>query len=116
MALTIYDRYGNPKAEIQPSDSSTQSKEIQGDNVLSLSFTHYSHIALDVDDYVDFLGERYRLAEAARPDQKSLSEWTYNLKLYGIENLIRNFLVINCKYSLKSGPGHSFKNGPPRGV
>ena len=95
MALTIYDRYGNPKAEIQPSDSSTQSKEIQGDNVLSLSFTHYSHIALDVDDYVDFLGERYRLAEAARPDQKSLSEWTYNLKLYGIENLIRNFLVIN---------------------
>ena len=22
----------------------------------------------------------------------------------------------SCKYSLKSGPGRSFKNGPPRGV
>lgn len=104
MALTIYDRYGNPKAEIQPSDSSTQSKEIQGDNVLSLSFTHYSHIALDLDDYVDFLGERYRLPEAARPDQKSLSEWVYDLKLYGIENLIRRMkqkfiiyvIIIQC--------------------
>ena len=24
--------------------------------------------------------------------------------------------LYECKYSLKSGPGHSFKNGPPRGV
>lgn len=24
--------------------------------------------------------------------------------------------LIGCKYSLKSGPGRSFKNGPPRGV
>ena len=36
MSLTIFDRYGNLKAELSPNDSSVQSTEIQGDNVLSL--------------------------------------------------------------------------------
>ena len=56
MLITIYDRVGNFKAEVSPSDSSTQVKEIQGDNVPTLSFTHHDHIALDVDDYCDFEG------------------------------------------------------------
>ena len=82
------------KAEVSPSDSSTQVKEIQGDNVLTLSFTHNEHIALDVDDYCDFEGERYWLTEAYRPEQKSTLEWVYDIKLYGIESMIRNFLVL----------------------
>lgn len=94
MVLTIYDRAGNPRAELSPNDSSTQAKEIQGDNVLTLSFTLYEHVELDVDDYVDFEGERYRLTEQYRPKQVSTREWKYDLKLYGIESLIRNILVI----------------------
>ena len=35
--LTIYDRNGNKRADIAPDDSSTQQKEVQGENVLSLS-------------------------------------------------------------------------------
>lgn len=94
MSLTIFDRYGNPKAEVSPNDSSTQSMEIQSDNVLSLSFTHYDNILLDVDDYVDFGEERYWLCEKYRPKQKSIREWEYNLKLYGAESLLRNILVV----------------------
>lgn len=94
MVLTIYDRAGNPRAELSPNDSSTQAKEIQGDNILTLSFTLYEHVELDVDDYVDFEGERYRLTEQYRPKQVSAKEWKYDLKLYGIESLIRNILVI----------------------
>lgn len=94
MVITIFDRVGNPKADISPGDSSTQATEIQGDNVLTLSFTHYDHIPLDVDDYVDFEGERYWLTEAYRPVQKSTKEWSYDIKLYGIQSLIKNFLVI----------------------
>ncbi len=94
MVLTIYDRAGNPRAELSPNDSSTQAKEIQGDNVLTLSFTLYEHVELDVDDYVDFEGERYRLTERYRPKQVSTGEWKYDLKLYGIESLLRNILVI----------------------
>ena len=61
MVLTIYDRAGNPRAELAPNDSSTQAKAIQGDNVLTLSFTLYEQVEFDVDDYVDFEGERYWL-------------------------------------------------------
>ena len=93
MLITIY-RVGNFKAEVSPSDSSTQVKEIQGDNVLTLSFTHHDHIALDVDDYCDFEGERYWLTEAYRPEQKSTLEWVYDIKLYGIESLLKNLLVL----------------------
>lgn len=94
MVLTIYDRADNPRAELAPNDSSTQAKAIQGDNVLTLSFTLYEHIELDVDDYVDFEGERYWLTEQYRPKQISTRQWSYDLKLYGIESLLRNLLVI----------------------
>lgn len=94
MLLTIYDRYGQKKAEVAVNDSSTQQKEIQGDNVLTLSFTHYEHVPLDVNDYTDFEGERYWLQEKYAPKQKSESEWSYDLKLYGIESLIKRFLVL----------------------
>ena len=47
--LTIYDSNGNRRTDIEAGDSSTQVKEVQGDNVLTLSFTHYEYIALDVN-------------------------------------------------------------------
>ena len=94
MLLTIYDRYGQAMAEIAADDSSTQQKEVQGDNVLTLSFTHYGHIALDVNAYTDFMGERYWLTERYAPSQKSEGKWEYGLKLYGIESLIKRFLVL----------------------
>lgn len=94
MLLTIYDKGGVARAEVAADDSSTQQKEIQGDNVLTLSFTHYAHIALDVNWYTDFEGERYWLQEKYAPKQKNESEWSYDLKLYGIESLIKRFLVL----------------------
>lgn len=94
MLITIYDEVGNPKVELSPNDSSTQATEIQGDNVLTLSFTHYEHIDLDVDDYADFEGERYWLTEKYRPKQKSTKEWSYDIKLYGVESMIKRLLVI----------------------
>lgn len=94
MLITIYDSAGNPKVDLSPNDSSTQVKEVQGDSVLSLSFTYYAHIELDVDDYADFLGERFWLTEKYRPRQNSRKEWVYDLKLYGVESMIKRLLVI----------------------
>lgn len=94
MVIKIYDREGNEKAEVSPNDNSTLVTEIEGDDVLSLSFRHYGHIVLEVDDYVDYGGERYRLCERYRPRQKSTVEWEYDVKLYGTGSLLRNILVI----------------------
>ena len=93
--VTIYGSDGIAKAEIEADDNSTQAKEIQAGNTLSLSFTLYRHVAFDVNDYTDFEGERYWLMDAAQPRQKSTMEWEYNLVFYGIENLMKRFLVIN---------------------
>ena len=95
MLLTLYDRYGNVKARISPDESSTQDKEIQGDNLLKLSFTLYEFVPIDVNDYVDYGGERYWAVEKYAPAQKSTVEWEYSLQLYGIESLIKRFLVLN---------------------
>ena len=94
MIITIYDKSGKARAEISADESSTQQKGVQSDNVLTLSFTHYEHLPLDVNDYVDFEGERYWLTERYAPAQKSEGEWTYDVKLYGIESMIKRFLVL----------------------
>lgn len=94
MQLTIYDKNGNAKVRLAPNDSSTQQKEVQGDNVLTLSFTHWSYITLDVNDYCDFQGERYWLQERYAPKEENKGKWTYDLKLYGVESLIKRFLVL----------------------
>ena len=94
MLLTIYDKTGRVKADVAANDSSTQQKEVQGDNVLTLSFTHYAYLALDVNDYTEFEGERYWLMERYTPTQRSEGEWVYDLKLYGIESVMKRFLVL----------------------
>lgn len=83
------------KIEAPCNDNSTQTHELQGDNVLTLSFTLYAYVALEVGDYADFMGGRYWLMEAYRPEQASTMEWKYNVKMYGLENLANRFLVLN---------------------
>lgn len=112
MGLNIYDRNGGLRIEVQPSDSSSQTAELQGDDVLSMSFTHYEYVGLEVDDYVDFEGVRYRMTERYRPKQKSAMEWEYSIKLYGPESLLRDVLVIKnfegeqeAEFTLTAPPG-----------
>lgn len=95
MLITIYNSSGQEKLKIAPNDSSIQSQEIQGDNVLSLSFTLYECVSLDVNDYVVFRGSRYVMLESYSPEQASTVEWNYSVSLYGIESLIKRFLVLN---------------------
>ena len=95
MLLTVYDSNRQQKALLSPEDSSTQVKALQSDNVLTLSFTLYEYVPLDVNDYVDFEGERYWLTERYFPNEKNTQEWKYDVKFYGIESLIKRFLVLN---------------------
>lgn len=95
MLLTLFGDKGQIKATFEPNDSSTQDKEIQGDNLLKLSFTSYECISIDVNDYLDYGGERYWATEKYTPAQKSTMEWEYSFQMRGIESLISRFLVLN---------------------
>lgn len=92
--IEIYGRDNNLKCRIEPANNSQQDKNLGGDNLLSLSFVHYSFMQLDVNDYCEFEGERYWLQERYLPTKKSEGEWSYDVKLYGIESLIKRLLVL----------------------
>ena len=92
--IEIYGRDNNLKCRIEPGNNSQQDKTLGGDNLLSLSFVHYSFVQFDVNDYCEFEGERYWLQERYLPTQKSEGEWSYDVKLYGIESLIKRLLVL----------------------
>lgn len=93
--MIIYASNGRQKADIPVDDNSTQVMELQGDNVLNLSFTLYEYVALEVNDYSEYMGRRYWLMERPRPEQASTVEWKYDIKLYGIESLVKRFLVLH---------------------
>lgn len=95
MELKIYSSDGRLKLTVEPRDNSTQAEGIQAGNVLSVSFTLPERVSLGVNDYADFMWRRYWLTEKCRPVQKSTVEWEYSLRLYGLENLISRFLVLN---------------------
>lgn len=95
MELKIYRQDSTLKATISPDANSTQQCVLMGDNVLNLSFTLPDYIALEVNDYVDFRGERYTLLFAYEPVQKSTLEYQYSPKFYGIESILRKTLMLH---------------------
>ena len=92
--IKIHGSDNNLKCQIEPGNNSQQDKTLDGDNLLSLSFVHHSFVQLDVNDWCEFEDERYWLQERYLPTQKSESEWSYDLKFYGIESLIKRLLVL----------------------
>lgn len=92
--IKIYSKDNNIRCTV-PTANGRQEKQLQGDNTLSLTFTLYEYIQLDVNDYAVFYGERYWLLERYKPRMKNTKEWEYNLTLYGIESLVKRFLVVN---------------------
>ena len=94
MELRIYDQTGGLRAVISPDDSSTQQKAVMGDNTLGVSFTTGEAIPFDVNDYVDFDGERFTLLEDYKPEQNSTVEYVYNCKFYGIESELKKAKVL----------------------
>lgn len=95
MELNIYTSSGILKTTCDPADSDTGVKEIMADNVINLSFILFENIKLEVNDYVDFYGERYYCLEEYFPTQKNTVEWEYRCQFFGIEGLTRRALCLN---------------------
>lgn len=94
MELKIYSQGGTLRTVVSPSDNSTHQKGVMQDNVLSLSFSLPEFVRLEVNDYVDFGGERFTLLNEYRPQQKSTIEYQYDVRFYGIESELKKALVL----------------------
>ena len=69
------------------------------------------------DNRNDRLNDMTTTTQAGRYNQSIRTIWRENYNdMTGKVGFSFMFNDKHCKYSLKSGPGRSFKNGPPRGV
>lgn len=95
MELKIYSKEGNLKLTASPDSNSAATCGIQEESVLSLSFTAFECVTLEVYDYADFLGRRYWILERYQPQMNCDSEWSYSVQLSGVEGLTTQVLMVN---------------------
>lgn len=82
MELKIYDKTNNLRLTASPNSSSSVTEEIGGECSVSASFTHTEYVPLDVDDYIDVEGVRYKVKSRYRPKQKNTQTYEYSVKFY----------------------------------
>ena len=82
MELKIYDKANNLRLTASPNSSSIVTEEIGGECSVSASFTHTAYVPLDVDDYIELEGVRYKVKSRYRPKQKNTQTYEYSVKFY----------------------------------
>lgn len=82
MELKIYDKANNLRLTASPNSSSSVTEEIGGECSVSASFTHTAYVPLDVDDYIEVEGVRYKVKSRYRPKQKNTQTYEYSVKFY----------------------------------
>lgn len=95
MELNIYSRTGALRLTVVPEDNAAESCGVEEQSTLSLSFTSFTCVALEVYDYVDFQGRRYWVTERYVPQMNARKLWAYSLRLGGIEALAAQTLMVN---------------------
>ena len=82
MELKIYDKANNLRLTASPNSSSSVTEEIGGECSVSASFTHTEYVPLDVDDYIEVEGVRYKVKSRYRPKQNNTQTYEYSVKFY----------------------------------
>ena len=111
MELKIYDTDGTLKLTASPGSSSTVTDEVMGECCVSASFTHTAFVPLDVNDYTEVLGVKYKIRSPYRPAQKNTQTYQYQVKLYAPIHDAEDALMlytadgdIRSEFSFDGGP------------
>lgn len=111
MELKIYGKDGNLKLTASPGSSSTLAEEVMGECSVSASFTHTAFVPLDVNDYTEVLGVKYKIRSPYRPAQKNTHTYQYQAKLYAPIHDAEDALMlytadgdIRSEFSFDGGP------------
>ena len=110
MELKIYDKANNLRLTASPNSSSSVTEEIGGECSVSASFTHTEYVPLDVDDYIELEGVRYKVKSRYRPKQKNTQTYEYSVKFYAPIHDAEDTLMLfqeggtTSEYSYDGGP------------
>lgn len=94
MELKIYNQNNELKLTVSPNSSSTVTEEVMGECAVSVGFTHTEFVMLDVNDYVEIDGVRYRIMAQYRPKQKNTQTYEYSVKFYAPIHQAENTLML----------------------
>lgn len=70
------------KLTVSPSDSSTVTEEVGGECSVSLSFDTFEFRPIEVNDYIEVDGIRYKARSTYRPKMKNRQSYSYSLRFY----------------------------------
>lgn len=82
MELIIYSKDGSLILTVSPSDSSTVTEEVGGECSVSLSFDTFEFRPIEVNDYIEVAGIRYKARSTYRPKMKNRQTYSYSLRFY----------------------------------
>lgn len=99
MELKIYDKRNRLRTTLVPDSSSTHHEEVGGDDYLSVSLDSPECVTLELNDWTVWEGRKFWCVETYTPKQTGRRKWTYSVKLYGAESLIKQALMLNTEDS-----------------
>lgn len=92
MELKIYDKQGNVKMTVSPDNSSQWNHEVGVENVVTVNFTTWEFLVLEVGWYILVEGQKFKIKSEYRPKHIHDTKYTYNLKFYGREHDTQDIL------------------------
>lgn len=92
MELKIYDKQGLVKMTVSPDNSSQWNHEVGVENVVTVNFTTWEFLVLEVGWYILVEGQRFSIKSEYRPKHIHDTKYTYNLKFYGREHDAQDIL------------------------
>lgn len=99
MELKIYDKQGLVKMVVSPDGSSQWNHEIGVENVVTVNFTTWEFIVMEVGYYILVDGIQFRLKAEYKPKHIDSRKYTYNLKFYGREHDMQDILFCRLNQS-----------------
>lgn len=92
MELKIYDKQGLVKMKVSPDNSSQWNHEVGVENVVTVNFTTWEFLVLEVGWYILVEGQRFSIKSEYRPKHIHDTKYTYSLKFYGLEHDAQDIL------------------------
>lgn len=111
MELKIYKQDGSVRKVVSPSDSSVITEEVGGVCSVSLNFEDFEFYAIEVNDYIEVDGVRYKNNAAYRPKMKNRQTYSYALTFFAPIHDAERILMkteqnskLESEFSLWGGP------------
>ena len=99
MELKIYDKQGNVRLTVSPDESSRWNQEVGVENVVTVNFTTWEFLVLEVGCYIWVNNQKFSIKAEYRPKHIHDTKYTYNLRFYGLEHDMQDILFCRLNQS-----------------